>query len=159
MLKKLILLISSAFVLFLFFLLPVNRNWMQDRVLKYMNSFQTQKNNIDIEHRKKLRFGNDYIFTKNIADFFEKKGIEDSVLVFMPPTSYFLTNGVEYHVPEPAVFYLHTGLKTIWVQSKDAIRANWYVHLKNKNIQIDTVPPEKEFREMIKEFEKYPFVL
>ena len=159
MLKKLILLISSAIVLFLFFLLPVNRNWMQNRVLIYLNSFQTQKNNLDIEHRKKLRVGNDYIFTKNIADFFEKKGIADSVLVFIPPTSYFLTNGVEYHVPEPAVFYLHTGLKTIWVQSKDAMTANWYVHLKNKNILIDTVPPKKEFEEMIKEFEKYPFVL
>jgi hypothetical protein len=132
---------------------------MQNRVLTYLNSFQRQKNNLDIEHRKKIRFGNDYIFTKNIADFFKKKGISDSVLVFMPPTSYFLNNGVEYHVPEPAVFYLHTGLKTIWVQSKEAIRANWYVYLTDKKIQIDTVPPKEIFVDMIKEFEKYPFVL
>lgn len=159
MARKLILLISSAIILFLFFLLPVNREWMQDKVFTYLKSFQLQKKSLDIEHRKKLRFGNDYIFTKNIADFFQKKGIADSVLIFMPPTSYFLTNGVEYHVPEPAVFYLHTGVKTIWVQSKDAIKANWYVYLQDKKIQIDTVPPKEDFKKMIKEFEKYPFVL
>ncbi|MGZ8538841.1 MAG: hypothetical protein ACXWV9_11290 [Flavisolibacter sp.] len=159
MLRKLLLLISSVVILFLFFLLPVNRGWMQDRVFSYLKSFQTQKNNLDIEHRKKLRFGNNYIFTKNIAEYFQKKGIADSVMVFLPPTSYFLNNGVEYHVPEPTVFYLHTGLKTIWVQSKDAIKANWYVHVKDKKIEIDTVPPKEQFREMIKEFEKYPFVL
>jgi hypothetical protein len=121
--------------------------------------FKHKKNNLDIEHRKKLRFGNDYVFTKNIAGFFQKKGIADSVLVFIAPTSYFLANGMDYHVPEPTVFYLHTGLKTIWVQSKDAIKSNWYVYVKDKRIQIDTVPPKPEFIQIIKRFEKYPFVL
>jgi hypothetical protein len=157
--KKLLLLVFSAVVLFLFFILPVNRSWMEDRVFAYWKSFQTQKNNLDLEHRKKLRFGNDYVFTKKIAAFFQKKGIADSVLVFIAPTSYFLGNGVEYHVPEPAVFYLHTGLKTIWIQSKDAIKANWYVYVNDKRIRIDTVPPKQKFMEMLKEFEKYPFVL
>src|SRR5215213_188004 len=125
--RKIILFFISILLVSGFFLLPVNQKWMERRVLIYWKDFQKQKTKLDIEQRKAGRYGTYYIYSRHIADFLEKRGGAEKVLVLIPPTAYFKANGVDYRVPEPAVFYYFTGIKTIWADSRDAIKANWYV--------------------------------
>ena len=42
----------SVLILFLFFLLPKNREWFNGRVIGYWNDFRNQRYNLDIEQRK-----------------------------------------------------------------------------------------------------------
>jgi len=102
----------------------------------------------------KKRFGNNYAFSKQIAGMFERRGTKDHVLVLMPPSNYFTKSGVQYHVPEPAVFYYYTGLKTIWANSNDAIKANWYVHARGNLLVVDSVIDQNAFRDTIASFKK-----
>ena len=151
--KKLLLFIVGLMIITAFFLLPRNREWA-GTVLSYGNDYLQQRDHLDRESRMVRRFGNDYVFTKNIAGYFERKGIKGEALVLMPPTAYFTRMGVKYHVPEPAVFYYYTGLKTIWPNSKKAIEAGWYVRVSEGKIIVDSVTDKKKLQDTIIAFEK-----
>lgn len=151
-LKKLILLVVAVILITSFFMLPRNQAWSRT-ILSYWKDYQTQKRLPDRNMRMKERFGNDYIISRKIADWFAKKE-KHNVLVLIPPTSYFTRMKVPYHVPEPAVFYYYTGLKTIWANSPDAASAGWYVRVANGNLVIDSVMDRNSFRDSIAAFQK-----
>lgn len=151
--KPLILTFISIALITVFFLLPRNNRWART-VYAYWTDYKWQRNNTDIESRMAKRFGNNYAFSKQIADMFEQRGTKEQVLVLMPPSNYFTKMGVQYHVPEPAVFYYYTGLKTIWANSNDAIKANWYVHAKDNLLVVDSVINENAFRDTIAAYKK-----
>lgn len=151
--KQFILTLAAIALLFIFFVLPQNKQWA-GRVYSYFKDYQRQRDTLDIEDRMRKRFGNNYVFSKQIADMFEKRGTKEQVLVLMPPSSYFTRMGVQYHVPEPAVFYYYTGLKTIWANSNDAIKANWYVHANGNLLMVYSVTDVKAFSDTIAAFKK-----
>lgn len=136
-----------------FFLLPRNREWA-GIVLSYARDFQQQYKHLDRETRMRSRFGNAYLFSKQIADQFDRKGTKGKVLVLMPPTNYFTRMGVKYHVPEPAVFFYYTGLKTVWANSPEAIHAGWYVRVNQGKIMVDSVTDRKKLQDTIIAFQK-----
>lgn len=151
--RKLSLLFSSIIVLALFFLLPRNRQWI-GILTGYWKNLPAQKASLGLEARMKLRFGNSYTYSKDIADSLKKRTPGPDAVVLMPPTSYFRKMGLTYHVPEPAVFYYFTGSKTIWANSKDAINANWYVRVHDGKIILDSVTDRKALQDTITEFKK-----
>src|SRR5688500_19046921 len=123
---KQFLLLGLSVILLLLFFKPsyfdktnFNRIWLDGRVMAYWDDYKEQKLNLDIEERKLARYDG-YKFAKDVTAFFEKRGNVDKVLLLLPPTDYFVTNGLQIHVPEPAVFYYFTGLKTIWANSREA---------------------------------------
>lgn len=151
--KPLILSFVGIALITVFFLIPRNRKWAS-LVHSYWTDFQLQRNNTDIETRMRSRFGNNYVYSKKIAGILERKGLKQQALVLMPPSSYFTKMGFKYHVPEPAVFYYYTGLKTIWANSKDAIKADWYVRVHGNEILVDSVIDKKAFLDTILVFNK-----
>lgn len=151
--KPIILTLTVIAFIAAFFLLPRNREWAAT-VLSYWKDYQWQRDNTDLETRMTKRFGNNYVFSKQIADMFEKRGTKDRALVLMPPSNYFTKMGAQYHVPEPAVFYYYTGLKTIWANSNDAIKANWYVRVSGNLLVVDSVTDLRAFRDTIAAFKK-----
>jgi hypothetical protein len=137
--KKMILFLAGAVMIFLFFLLPPYRLWWRERVVTYWKEFLVQRKQLDIEHRKKERFEGHYTYSRQVAAFFEQKGNKQSALVLMPSSAYFKKNGINYEVPEPGVFYLFTGLKTVLISSPNAASANWYVRVCDKKIIVDSL--------------------
>jgi hypothetical protein len=151
--KELALLVVSLLLITGFFLLPRNQKWASV-ILRYWQSLPNQARHLDKNYRLELRFENDYRYSKQIADYFKKKGMQDTVLVLMPPTSYFTKMGMTYHVPEPAVFYYYTGLKTVWANSAEAVKADWYVHVTRGKIIIDSVTDRSKLQQTIYMFQK-----
>jgi hypothetical protein len=127
--------------------------------MPYWDDFKEQKLNLDLEERKLARFQTDYLFAKNVTGFFEKRGVAGKVLVLMPPTEYFKANNLEIHVPEPAVFYYFTGLKTIWANSPEASKANWFISAKNGGLVFDSVANKQVLLDTIAAFNKYKISL
>lgn len=151
--KPLILTCTGIVLIIAFFLLPRYQKWA-GTVYSYWTDYQWQRDNTDLETRMTKRFGNSYTYSKHIAEALEKKGVKDKALVLMPPGNYFTKMGLSYHVPEPAVFYYYTGLKTIWANSNDAIKANWYVRVSGKELIIDSVRDLNAFGDTIAAFKK-----
>lgn len=77
----------------------------------------------------------------------------------MPPSAYFRKKNVNYHVPEPAIFYYYTGLKTTWINSSSALEANWLVAVDNGSLKLVPVKDRKVLLDSIKAFKKYPVSL
>jgi hypothetical protein len=153
--KGFILLVVSLITLLIFFGFDNNKRWLNERIIPYWEDFKEQKLNLDIEERKMARYQSDYLFAKDITGFFEKRGIANKVLVLVPPSDFFAANGINVHVPEPAVFYYYTGLKTIWPNSPEAAQANWYVTTSEGRLIFDSVTDKKAFQETIAAFNKY----
>jgi hypothetical protein len=157
--KAFILLVAGIIGIFIIFGLENNKLWFNERVLAYWDDFKEQKLNLDIEERKLSRYQTDYIFAKNITAFFEKRGVADKVLVLLPSTDYFNAHGLNIHVPEPAVFYYYTGLKTIWANSPEASQANWYITTRNGGLVFDSVTNKAALMDTIAAFKKYKISL
>jgi len=81
------------------------------------------------------------------------------MLVLVPPSTYFKKNGVDFDVPEPAVFYYYTGLKTAWVNSPIAINAGWMVIADKGRYKIIPVTNKNVLADSINSFKKYPLDL
>jgi hypothetical protein len=158
--KAFLLLAISVIALFIFFGLEPNKLWFNERILGYWDDFKEQKLNLDIEERKLARYQTDYLFAKNVTGFFEKRGGADKALVLLPSSDYFNAHGLQIHVPEPAVFYYFTGLKTIWANSPEASKATWYITAKNGGgLAFDSVVNKQALLDTIAAFNKYKISL
>lgn len=156
--KRIPLLVISLLLVCVFFFLPQNRKWVQKTVLSYGSDFIRQKDKPGIEERRRERYGQAYIQSVNIAGFF--RGSRDTaLLVLIPPETYFSKHNIIYPVPEPAVFYYYTGLKTTWAKSPAARRANWYACVRDGKIVVDSVHSQQELLDSIASFNKFPYPL
>ena len=153
--KKIILLLASAVTILLFFLLPANKTWFNDKIIGYWNDFVSQRKQLSTEQRMIKRFGTAYTYSREVAAFFERKGIERNVLVLIPSQAYFKKHGMVYEVPEPVTFYYFTGLKTAWPHDKKAALANWYVTVRSNALHMDSVTCAQSLTDTINAFSKY----
>lgn len=157
--KPIILTFFSIAFLLLFFLLPPNRKWFSDRIVTYWNDFTTQKKHLSLEERKTKRWGRSYTLSKDITGFFKRNNQFDKAIVLLPPSGYFKEKKIDYHVPEPAVFYYYTGLKTVWINSNDILQANWMVVADSGQLLFVPVTNKKNLVDSIASFKKYPVSL
>ena len=153
--KTILLFLVSLASLFLFFLVPKNREWLNNKPVAYWNDFRKNRNKTDPEQRKIARWGSDYIYSKQIAGQFSKDS-QANVLVLLPPSKYFTDRKINFHVPEPAVFYYYTGLRTAWVTSEKAMQANWLVVARDKKLVCIPVTDQQMLADSIAFFKKYP---
>lgn len=157
--NSIVLTFASLLLLLWFLLLPKNHTWFNQRIIGYWNDFVIQKDSLDIEYRKVKRWGSDYTFSKQIAEFLPTDYHKNTALVLMPPSAYFRKKNVNYHVPEPAIFYYYTGLKTTWINSSSALEANWLVAADNGSLKLVPVKDRKVLLDSINAFKKYPVSL
>jgi hypothetical protein len=149
----------------------LNETFFDERIHTYWEEYGRQSEDLDLEEkeqdleRRKLeRWGGGYYYSKAIAGYFEEKGLAKKALVLMPPSDYFTANGMDYYVPEPAIFYYMTGLKTLWPNVNDnmnphwyqnGIRPNWYVHAANGQMMIDSIQSPVQLDSLVKAFNQY----
>jgi len=152
--KELILVMGGALALAIFYFLPANRIWMNGQPGHYWTEFKQQRNRLAPETRKSERYGTAYTRSREITDFFDRKGIKQQVLVLVPGERYFKARHFIYETPEPSVFYYYTGLKTVRPADAGAADANWYVHLQNGRLAIDSVVDKKALADSIQSFKK-----
>ena len=157
--KAFILLVAAVISMLIFFGIEPNKLWFTQRIMPYWEDFKEQKLNLDLEERKLARYQTDYLFAKNVTGFFEKRGNANEVLLLVPPSDYFVANGLQIHVPEPAVFYYMTGLKTIWANSPEANKANWVLTAKNGGLGFDSVINKQVLQDTIAAFKKFKITL
>jgi hypothetical protein len=156
--RQLLLFLASAGLITVFFLLPPNRAWLNDRMFTYYKEFGKQRKMMNMGDRLTARFGNHYSVSRSIAIAIQQRSRKD-VLVLVPSTDYFKSHGIAYRVPEPVVFYYFTNLRTVWPNSPEAKKANWYIHVVNGKIVADSVRDQKSFQDTLARFNKFEISL
>jgi hypothetical protein len=154
--NSVVLTFASLMLLLWFILLPGNRQWFNLRIIGYWNDFLLQKDSLDIEHRKAKRWEESYTISKQIASLLPEGYNKNTTLVLIPPSTYFIERKIDYRVPEPAVFYYYTGLKTTWINSSEASKANWIVTADNDSVKLIPASNQKALLDSINAFKKYP---
>jgi hypothetical protein len=153
--RRIILLLAGSLAILLFFLIPVNKTWFNEKIIGYWNDFIVQHKQLSTEQRMVKRFGTEYTYSRQIAAFFEQKGNINNVLVLIPSQAYFKKHGLVYEVPEPVTFYYFTGLKTARPHDKKSALANWYVTVKDNALHMDSVINAQSLTDTINAFSKY----
>jgi len=152
--KQFILLLGSVFLLMIFMSLKKNDDWFNSHILEYWDEYQDQKTNLDIETRMQMRFGDNYVISKTIADV-AKKNKFDKETILIPASSYFEAQGLPYKVPEPAVFYYFTSQKTAWMNSTDTATAKWLVFSQNKRLLFFKIENKQSRDSILQYYRKY----
>ncbi len=157
--KQFLLFSFSVFLLAIFFVLPPNQAWLKERILPYARQVGYQQRHLEPEKRRQLRWESSYTLSQQVAQFFVSRGLKDSVLVLLPPFKYFEAGGLNYPVPEPAVFYYYTGLKTTWANSPAAMKANWVVRLEGGHLKMEPVGSPAALADTIAVYRKIGYPL
>lgn len=157
--KKIILLTAAVALIVGFFLIPPHKTWLSTRLLPYYKEFTQQKNNLNIEHRKQVRFGYFYTCCKQMTRPFAAKQDKRNILLLMPPTPYFKERGIDFEACEPGIFYYLTNIRTVPVASANAVKANWYIRVENKKIIVDSVSDINSLRDTIAAMKKIASIL
>lgn len=152
--KKIVLTLAAIVLIVGFFFIPPHKKWLSGRVISYWNDFHKQRNKMDIEQRKQERFGFFYTCCKQIAAPFAARQDKKNILVLMPPTAYFKKGGIDFEVCEPGIFYYFTDIRTVPVTSSNALKANWYIHIDNKKIIVDSVTDINSLQDIITAMKK-----
>ena len=119
--KKLNLVLWPVLVVVLYFTIPFYNNWLFSKVLN--NNFLSECANMELEARNIERFGYSYTVYKDIEHALGKM---ENVTLLLPPNKYVQEKKIpDFIVPEPAVFYYFTGIKSVWPNSPDVRSANW----------------------------------
>ncbi|WP_460553927.1 hypothetical protein [Ferruginibacter profundus] len=153
--RELLIMLGGIIILVLFFVLPANKTWLQDKILGYWNDYRVQHKQLSVEKRKTERFTAMYTYSKQIAGLFEQKGNSKNVLVLVPTEGYFKKYGITYPVPEPVTFYYFTNLKTVWAKDTAAIKATWLVSVQHNKFSIDSITSVQQLKDSISAFQKF----
>jgi len=151
--KQFLLTVLSVVLLTGFFFLPENREWAE-KLIGYGKDLPKELRRMDEGTRFSKRFGTEYTYSVSIAENM-RKNKQQSQLVLIPPTNYFTHAGMKYHVPEPAVFYYFTGIKTVWADSREAINASLYVHVREGKILLASGADKQALKDTIASFKKH----
>src|SRR5690606_18471628 len=138
--------------------IAVNLEWYRE-LWGYWNDLRRQVSRPGLEQRKAERLGNMYTLSKAIATALRKERQKENVVVLLPPTRYFRQKGLNYHVPEPAVFYYYTGMKTVWHNTKDTAAITHVVEMKRKSLVIRRIKNKEQLSAILAEFRKYKITL
>ncbi len=117
------LLLTSVLLIVIYFKVPFYEDWLKNKAASPNNNMFEQMQNMDINYRKQYRFGSSYMVYKDMERMLSK---HKDVVVLLPTTDYMRSVNITYvDMPEPAIFYYFTGIRSVIANSPDVQLANW----------------------------------
>ena len=150
--KRVILFIASLATVVLFFMIPLNNNWLYTRVMNEEWSISTHFDKMSLEDRKIGRFGGVYTMCRDIGLKLNK-----NALVLLPPHKLLRAmNVTELNVPEPAVLYYFSGIRSVTVNSPDPEQANVALIVKgNRAASLKQIDNKQYVDSLLSVYKKY----
>jgi hypothetical protein len=116
----------------------------EGRIPQYWQAYKEQKEELDIEERRKSRYGWPFYIADQLTQELKKKGTQKEVLLVPPGRLFFGGDSVKQAqyggiVPEPAVFYYYTETKIVQKDCKNNCAAQWYVNVTPQGFTIEKI--------------------
>lgn len=151
--KKLLLAIISPILTLIFINIDVNKYFLFERTLDNLDNIMAIQDE-NIEYQKNARYGGQYYACRYVKKYCEEKGLKDPIILFEPNT-YYTQNKIRFKAPEPIIFYYFTGLKGVWMDSKNIGSASLFVMVTNDNFSVVTIESKEQLDEIINTYKKY----
>jgi len=132
------------------------RTWFLDKPLAYWDAFRMESSShAGIEEIRQSRYGLAYTISMKIKEAVEKKKMGDPVILFEPNSYYRDSLHMDLHVPEPAVFYYYTGLRSVWMNSPDIGKANYLIRVAGREVKMDMIRSPEQLQRIIAHYQKF----
>lgn len=153
--SKILLTILSIFLIVIFKNIGVNKYWFE-KTGNYWEAFKEQKDaDATVEEIKRERWGAPYIISLMIKDYFEKNKIKNPVLLLEPNDYLKQSNVLGTGLPEPIVFYYYTGVKMVWMNSKNVQEANYIAYVRGNGLSIEPIKSQEELQQILLKYKQY----
>ncbi len=152
--KRVGMLLLSVLFIIVLYNVPAYKEWRTKRIERYVRALKIQGKNLDIEFRKRARYGKDYMIGQNIKAYFTQKNIEKPVLL-LPPKKYLEKHKNEYDWGESLAFFYFTGIKPVHLKAEDINEATHVLIVHQNKLKIISVSDEAFLMNVIGEFKKY----
>lgn len=156
--KKFILLVVSVAWLIIFFNTKYYSAWIDKYILNPGTLLSDQMDRTSVEERKEYRFGNLYKLCQYMQKTLDTTTFKNGEpIVLLPPNEYLAAKGIDaFRMPEPAEFYYHIGVKTVWTTSPDVQKANWAIVASSKEslafVPIRTAEQRRQLLDLYKNY-------
>jgi hypothetical protein len=153
--SKILLTILSILLIIIFKNIGVNKYWFE-KTGSYWEAFKEQKDaGATIEEIKRERWGASYVVSLMAKEYFEKNKIKNPVLL-VEPGDYLAENKImNVRFPEPIVFYYYTGLKMVWMNSKNVQEANYIAYINSGGLRIEPIKSQNELQQILLKYKQY----
>ncbi len=155
--KRNILFIISIIVVFLLYNEPFYNYWFYNRILvpdDHGDIFY-QVQHLDKEERREFRFGDSYIFYRDLLNQFKEHNVQNITLL-LPPNEYVhKMNFDALIIPEPAVFYYFTGVNAVTKSSPDVRSANWALVAANGKVWMNRLRTRPQLDSLLALYKPY----
>ncbi|HRO42571.1 MAG TPA: hypothetical protein PL009_07035 [Flavipsychrobacter sp.] len=153
--RPLLLAVLSLVIILMFFRVELYKTWFRDRVFGPIENISEQLTYMDPHERRMARLQNSYFISYNVAEYLRTNKKDSNALILLPPTDYMKESGVDFMVPEPAVFYLYTGMKSVAANNKGADKTNFaIVPQQGANLQVIELNDQNR-PQILAQFRKY----
>lgn len=153
--KKLNLVLVSGLSIVLLFTFPFYNSWFRTKIIASGINFPSTGLTMDIEARKEFKYGEPYLFYRNVARALQAR--KDNTVVLLPPDAYLTAQHCQIlkNMAEPAVFYYFTGLRSVTINSPEVNAANKALIMARQKLFIANIKTSTYRDSLIRLFRNY----
>ncbi len=158
--KGFLLTIVSFFVVLIIVNAGFYKEWLDTKPAQYWDDFLNEKDDTaSVEDIRKARYGLSYILSTRVKEYMDRKKVVNPVVLFEPNSYYRDSLHIQVRMPEPAVFYYYTGLKSVWMNSAEVNKANYLVRVSKKGLMVDEIKSPEQLRQIRAAYQKFTPIL
>jgi len=122
--RQLLLLAASVLGLLILYKTEFITTWLDTHIVN--PSTTEQFDHTSIEERREMRYATTWSICKYMEKTLADAKVDPSqVIVLQAPNDYFKAQHSQIHLAEPAEFYYHCGIHTIWTTAPNVNKATW----------------------------------
>lgn len=130
-----------------------NKEWFYGRTLKNWKT-SIVKAGDDIDELKSHYWGKPYAMSMIVKKNFDTSDIDSPVILF-EPNDFYKSNKINFSVPEPITFYYFTGLRSVWVNSKNVYDATHFVTVNKEQMLMQAAPDSIAIKNFLNYYKDY----
>ena len=151
--RQIVNLLATFFVIIIIFNIPVEKAWLNKRILVFNKDFYDEIERMDLESRRVRRWASSYTAMVSISDYIKKNQTPD-VLVLVPPDEFYKKRMPWLILPEPVVAYYFTGLRTTTKDCDDVLDAKGCILYRTDRFEYQPLEGQDEVRKVLELYEK-----
>jgi len=153
--KQIILLAFCVFAIIIFFNNDTYNNWLNRFLLN--PDITEQFGRLDMKTRMEDRYGSPFKLMEMLKERIDTSANKENNVVLLPPNTYIRAQHIEnFSLPEPAVFYYLSGIKSVWTTSPDVKKANWAIlAVPGKGLSITKLRDSNDVNQLLQIYKNY----
>jgi len=134
--------------------------WFRGWPLQYWDDFRKESGNkASRQDILNERYGPVYSMCMQVKAIMEEKKIANPLILLEPNSYYQDSLHIPVRVPLPPVFYYYTGLKSVWMNSPDAGKANFLMRITKGGMNLEEITSPGQLRQILKDYQSFTPIL